>query len=323
MSAFPGVVKPISEVSGDLMSHLRYPEDLFKVQREVLGRYHVTDPGAFFIGQDYWQTPDDPTKTGAETANQPPYYLTLQMPGQDTASFSLTSTYIPRSTTENVSNVLTGFVAVDADAGGQTGEKAEGYGTMRLLQLPRNNAVSGPGQVQNEFNSDEAQNELNIRRQGNSSRVTNGNLLTLPIGGGLLYVQPVYFQSQGETSYPLLQRVLVAFGEEIGYAPTLDEALDQVFGGDSGATAGDADAAGGGGGGTTGGEPGTNLDAQQRLRAALETARQAIVDGQTALAAQDFGAYGDAQDALKKAVEDAAAAEAEIAGGGATPAPAP
>src|SRR5690625_6944672 len=118
-----------------------------------------------------------------------------------------------------------------------------GYSQLRLLELPSDVTVPGPGQVPTTFNSDPTiSRELNLLQQG-GSQVLHGNLLTLPVGGGLLYVQPVYVQASAGTQYPLLQYVLVAFGEEIGFAPTLTEALDQVFGGDSGAEGGDADIA--------------------------------------------------------------------------------
>src|SRR5699024_9223153 len=100
------------------------------------------------------------------------------------------------------------------------------------------------GQVQATFNAEpNVSQALNLLKSGNSE-VINGNLLTLPVGGGLLYVQPVYLQSSasgGGTQYPLLQMVLGSFGDRIGFAPTLDEALCLVFGGDSGASAGDAE----------------------------------------------------------------------------------
>ncbi|GMA88514.1 hypothetical protein GCM10025868_37640 [Angustibacter aerolatus] len=210
MKVFPGTVQPLSAMSADLMQHVRYPEDLFKVQRALLGQYHVTDPTSFYSGDDFWKVPDDPTQTGAAT-DQPPYFLTLQMPGQKTSSFSLTSTFIPAG--NNSRNVLTAFVAVDSDAGTAAGRKADGYGKIRVLQAPRNAVVSGPGQVQNNFNSNTTvSSALNLLRQGNS-KVESGNLLTLPVGGGLLYVQPVYVRgsgSGGSTSYPLLQKVLVS-----------------------------------------------------------------------------------------------------------------
>ena len=330
---FPSTLKPLSDISGDLMSHLRYPEDLFKVQRTLLSSYHVDDATDFYSGQDFWLTPDDPTSQG--TTKQPPYYLTLKMPDQDKPTFSLTTTFIPGGNTDR--NVLTGFLAVDAEPGDQDGVRAEGYGTMRLLELPRNTTVPGPGQVQNNFDANtEVSSYLNLLRQGNST-VVQGNLLTLPVGGGLLYVQPVYVQSSQDTKFPLLQRVLVAFGDQIGFSETLAGALDQVFGGDSGVDnptpgtdAGEVPNApvdpGTDGGGTPTATPtatatptptattpsGPVTDPKARLDAALADANQALKDGQAALADGDFAAYGEAQDRLQAALEAAIEAENEI-----------
>ena len=322
MGVFKNTVKPMSQISGQLMAHLRYPEDLFKVQRALLSRYHVSDAQSFYSGNDFWRVPDDPTAaatTATTNDDQPPYFLTLQMPGQPAPSFSLTSTFIPAG---GARNVLTAFAAVDADAGSQGGRKREGYGKIRVLQLPRDAVVSGPGQVQNNFNANPAVSQnLNLLRQGNS-KVESGNLLTLPVGGGLLYVQPVYVRGAGNTSYPLLQKVLVSFGDKIGFADTLDQALDQVFGGDSGASAGDAGTPGASGGGTTGNGGGATQTPQQRLRAALAEAQQAITDGQAALAKGDFAGYGQAQQRLQQALQRALDAEA-AASRQSTPAPTP
>ncbi|WP_369371199.1 UPF0182 family protein [Promicromonospora sp. Populi] len=325
---FPTSVQPMSEISGDLMSHVRYPEDLFKVQRTLLSQYHVTDSAEFFSGQDFWNNPTDPTADATTTAPlQPPYYLTLQMPGQEDSSFSLTSTFIPGGNTDR--EVLTGFLAADADAGNEAGVVAEDYGTLRLLELPRDTTVPGPGQVQNNFDSNPTISEqLNILELG-SSTVRRGNQLTLPVGGGLLYVQPVYIQSTGGTQFPLLRRVLVAFGDDIGFAETLDEALDQVFGGDSGAEAGDADAAEDEAptAPPTEGEPGTEPTPTptpsdeptgeaptSELDAALQDAAAALEDSDAAQRAGDWAAYGEAQDRLQAALEAAIAAE-EAQGG--------
>lgn len=334
MNVFPNTVRPMSEISGELMSHLRYPEDLFKVQRNLLATYHVDTAAEYYSGQDFWRTAPDPSSDAAASVAtaQPPYYLTLRMPDQDDPVFSLTSVFIPGGNTDR--NVLTGFLAVDAEPGNEDGVRREGYGQLRLLELPRDSTVPGPGQVQNNFDaSPEVSQNLNLLRQGDS-QVVPGNLLTLPVGGGLLYVQPVYVQSSGGTRFPLLQRVLVSFGEQIGFAETLEEALDQVFGGDAGVEApepGDdaeevpdapvdpddvepteptaepterptAEPTA---------EPGSG-DARADLRAALQDARAAIQDGQAALADGDFAAYGEAQDALAAALERALAAEAEI-----------
>ena len=334
-NVFPDHISAMDDVSGDLMAHLRYPEDLFKVQRELLSRYHVTDAASFYSGGNFWNIPNDPT-AGSANVPQPPYYLTMQMPDQDSAEFSLTSSFIPGGQTDR--NILTGFLAVDSETGNSPGEVREGYGQLRLLELPSDVTVPGPGQVQNTFNSNPTiSTELNLLQQG-GSQVLHGNLLTLPVGGGLLYVQPVYVQASAGTQYPLLQYVLVAFGEEIGFAPTLTEALDQVFGGDSGAEGGDAEIADEvepepAPEGEDGAEPdegatpeapgtdeGTDLEAAQRLNASLREAEQAMQEAQEAMSAGDWAAYGDAQERLTAALNDAVAAQQEISGG---PAPTP
>jgi len=320
---FPATVKPVSDMSAQLMSHVRYPSDLFKVQRAVLGQYHVTDAGSFYSREDAWTTPNDPTSPSSNPALQPPYYLTMKMPGQDAPAFSLYSTFIPQGTSESSRSVLKGYLAVDADAGSTKGKISSGYGKLRLLQLPSSDTIPGPGQMQNAFDSDPTvSQDLNLLRQG-KSEVINGNLLTLPVGGGLLYVQPVYVRSSGETSYPLLQKVLVAFGDKIEFEDTLDQALDALFGGDSGASAGDNNdpstatgttQPGGGkqtGGGSTTGTPSTGNNAA--LQQALQRANQALSDSQAALKSGDFAAYGEAQKRLQQAIADALAAEGQPA----------
>ena len=129
--AFGGIVTPVSEAPAELVAHFRYPEDLFKVQRTILSRYHVEDPASFYNGQDFWTIPIDPTNR-AVNALQPPYYLTLRMPGTAEPKFSLTTTFAPQKR-----QTLAAFMAVDS-APGPT------YGTIRVLQLPRNTTVPGP-----------------------------------------------------------------------------------------------------------------------------------------------------------------------------------
>lgn len=301
---FPSTVKPMSDMSGDLMSHVRYPADLFKVQRSVLGQYHVTNAGSFYSSEDAWVTPNDPQSTDTNKTYQPPYYLTMQLPGQESPSFSLYSTFIPRQGGEQSRNVLTGYLAVDANAGAEDGKRSSDYGKIRLLTLPKDDTVPGPGQVQNTFDSDPSvSSQINILKQG-QTEVLNGNLLTVPVGGGLLYVQPVYVKSTGDTSFPLLQKVLVAFGDKIAFEDTLDEALDVLFGGDSGADAGDTnvpgdsttpptdgtDTGGGTDGGTTPSTGDPTVDAQ--IKTLLDQAKAAMVEKDAAMASGDWAAYG-------------------------------
>ena len=297
MKIFPKTVSPASEMSGALLSHVRYPADLFKMQRGILGQYHVSDAGAFYSQQDAWMTPNDPVDQGQGTGSlQPPYYLTLQAPTQPKPSFSIYSTFIPRSTGESSRNVLTAYLVADSDAGNVDGKVSSHYGKLRLLTLPRTTIVPGPGQVQNNFNSDsEVSKLLNILRQG-STKVLNGNLLTLPVGGGLLYVQPVYIQSTGETSFPLLKKVLVAFGDKIAFEDNLDLALNALFDGNAGS----------GGGNPTPVDPGQTK--AQQLATALAAAKQAMIDKDAAMKAGDWTAFGKADARLRAAIEAALAA---------------
>lgn len=304
---YPSTVKPISEMSGDLMSHVRYPTDLFKVQRTVLGVYHVDNARSFYQSDNRWQTPNDPQKN---TELQPPYYLTMQMPGQDNPTYSMFTSFIPSG--QNARNVLMGYLAVDSNAGSEDGVKSDDYGKLRMLVIDAETPVSGPGQVQNDFDAQpEVSSFVNILKQGDSD-VLKGNLLTLPVGGGLLYVQPVFVQSSGATVLPKLQKVLVAFGDKIAFEDTLNEALDVLFGGDSGADAGDTgveptpEPTPGETPGpepTEPAEPSNPEDPTGDYNAALADAQQALLDRQAALEDGDWAAYGEADARLTDALE--------------------
>jgi uncharacterized membrane protein (UPF0182 family) len=287
MKAFPNTVTPKSEMSKELLEHIRYPEDMFRVQRDVLSSYHVKTAAAFYGGQDFWRVPRDPSTFGANAGAQPPYYMTLEMPGSDKPTFTLTTPFVPRGGREN----LSAFAVVDSNNG-------PNYGKITVLQLPRSTNVAGPSQVASNFEAKpEVANSLSLLRQGGSD-VVLGNLLTLPVGGGLLYVQPVYVRATSNTAaYPLLQKVLVSFGDVIGFDSSLKGALDQVFGGNSGTS--------------SSGSPVTSTtnNASDDLKSALQNARQALADGNAALAKGDFAAYGRAQDRLKAALAAAIAAE--------------
>ncbi len=313
---FPGTLKDVSEMSGGLMSHVRYPTDLFKVQRAVLGEYHVTDPDAFYSAEDRWRTPNDPVTSStanAEKLAQPPYYLTMAAGANADPNYSIYSTYIPDARGEGQRDILTGYLAANSNAGSEDGKISEDYGTLKLLTLPKSNSIPGPGQVQNSFTTDsKVSNLLNILRQG-ESKVISGNLLTLPVGGGLLYVQPVYVKASSGTSFPILQKVLVSFGDDIAFEDTLDAALDELFGGNSGANAGDGgtqvdpgttpDA--GETDGDTGSSNGSSGSGSSSTDPALQEMQQALKDRDKAMKDGDWAAYGEADERLRKAIETA------------------
>jgi uncharacterized membrane protein (UPF0182 family) len=281
--AFPGSVKPRSEISADLLAHIRYPEDMFRVQRDILSAYHVTTADAFYGGQDFWRVPLDPSSFGANSANQPPYYLTMQIPGQSKPTFSLYTPFVPRGGREN----LTALAVVNSDAGDE-------YGKITVLQLPRSTNIAGPSQVSSNFEAKpEVATSLSLLRQGGSD-VVLGNLLTLPVGKGLLYVQPVYVRATGNTAaYPLLQKVLVSFGDQIGFSETLQGALDQVFGGNSGTTVSDNQQST-----STPGGAGTS----QAIRAAISSLQSAYADLEAAQKRLDGAAEDRARARVKAAI---------------------
>ncbi|MFH8723927.1 UPF0182 family membrane protein [Streptomyces termitum] len=314
MKAFPGTVKPKSEVKGDLLEHLRYPQDMFKVQRELLTRYHVTDPAQFYSGSDAWQVPDDPTNK--DNVAVPPYYLSMKMPGDAEQRFSLTTTFTPNGRPN-----LGGFMAVDADA------TSKEYGRLRLLRVTED--VPGPAQVQSKLNGLPDVATFVRDMKGADSDIQYGNLLTVPLDGGFLYVEPVYAQGRNAL-YPLLKKVAVSYvdadqpdgdttKDTTVFENNLTTALNAVFGVE----------------GTTPPTtpPGTDqptkpqppASADAELKKAIADAQKAYDDGEAALAKQDWTAYGKAQDELQKALQRAADAGAKIqpsgSGGGAgTPA---
>ncbi|TLS42310.1 UPF0182 family protein [Streptomyces montanus] len=292
--AFPGTVKPKADIPKTLMDHLRYPQDLFKVQRELLTRYHVQDATTFLSGSEVWQVPDDPTNKSGDAV--PPYYLSMKMPGEQAQAFSLTTTLTP-----NGRDNLSAFMSVNAEAG------TPGYGKIRILKLPTGRTIDGPKRVQSQFNSEPSIAESIKLLSGGDSQVEYGNLMTVPLDGGLLYVEPVYVKGGG-LRYPLLRKVLVTYGGNTAFEDTLGEALDKVFG-TEGTTPEPPDED------TTKPPPATG---NATVQEALDDAQKAYSQGQEALKKGDWEAYGRAQKDLEDALQRAedAQSQADNTGGG-------
>jgi len=325
--AFGGdLIRPESEISDELRAHLRYPEDLFKVQRELLTQYHVTDASEFFTREDFWEIPADPAEAVNDASTnvpagpapagqpaldaaaltgppQPPFYSLLQFPGQPAgAQFRLSTSF----TGLNRPN-LAAFASVSSDPGS--------YGKVQILQLPRNNPPNGPGQVANQFLSEQVVADALFPFRQNRAEVIFGNLLTLPAGQGLLYVQPVFVRAQGGESFPTLQRVLVSYGNEVAANTTLARSLADLFGARPPDSEPDTPPATP----SPGASPAPSAPPVAGDRAALiAEVEDAFRDGQTALQAGDFAAYGVAQDRLERAISRLTAAE-----GGGSPRPSP
>jgi uncharacterized membrane protein (UPF0182 family) len=223
MSVYSNDYKPISEMSADLLSHVKYPKSLFKVQRQVLTTYHVTDANAYYSGQDFWKIPTDPTVK--DNSNIPSYYLNMQNIENDDSKVAYTqfTPFIPYGAGSNSRNVLSGYLTVDSD------NTSNNFGQLTLIKMPQETTLPGPGQVQNLFNSDpKVQQTLRLLRDG-GSQIINGNLLTIPYKGSFLYAEPVYVQSAYGTQYPTLKKVLTYYNGKVGFANTLIESLSQVI----------------------------------------------------------------------------------------------
>lgn len=238
MKVFPGTVKPKSEITPELQQHLRYPEDLFKVQRALLAKYHVDDPVTFFSTSDFWDVPLDPNPTAS--SYQPPYYIVAKDLASDdrSASFQLTS-----AMNRFRRDFLAAYISASSDP--------DTYGKLTVLTIP--GQVNGPKLAFNAISTDTAvSQDLGVIGRDNQNRIRWGNLLTLPVAqGGLLYVAPVYASpgaSDAASSYPRLIRVAMMYNDKVGYGPTVRDALTELFGPGADATAtGPAPLAGSGG----------------------------------------------------------------------------
>jgi len=226
-AVFPGTVKPKSDISPELQAHLRYPEDLFKVQRALLAKYHVNDPVTFFSTSDFWDVPLDPNPTASSF--QPPYYIVAKdiASNDSSASFQLTS-----AMNRFRRDFLAAYISASSDP--------TTYGKITVLTIP--GQVNGPKLAFNAISTDTAvSQDLGVIGRDNQNRIRWGNLLTLPVAqGGLLYVAPVYASpgaSDAASSYPRLIRVAMMYNDKVGYGPTVSDALDELFGAGAGATA--------------------------------------------------------------------------------------
>ena len=225
MRIFPGSVKSEDEIPDELRAHFRYPEDLFKVQRELLAKYHVDEPREFFTTNAFWSVPSDPTDD--TIPEQPPFYVLVGDQQTAAPSFRLASAMVGFNR-----EFLSSYISANSDP--------DDYGKITVLRLPTDTLTQGPQQIQNSMISDtRVASERTLLERSN--RIHYGNLLTLPIAdGGVLYVEPLYTEristSPNSSTFPQLSRVLASFrepgggGVRVGYAPTLAEALDQLFG---------------------------------------------------------------------------------------------
>jgi uncharacterized membrane protein (UPF0182 family) len=287
--AFPGTVQDRADIPDSLMDHLRYPEDLFKVQRYQFARYHVTEPHDFYQGNNRWEVPQDPEVVGQY---QPPYRMFVNQPGGSGQEFALTSVFVPRG-----KNNLASFVSVDSDA------TSDRYGEMKVLQLP-NEQTPGPGLIANEMTTSENVRTELLAFQSGGSKPIYGNLLTLPVQDGLMYVQPVYATRElSDASFPELEFVIVSYGDQVGIGTTMTEALADVLNVDPDISTSSGDTGGGGSG--DGDQPSGDTAAQ--IRELLSRAQDAFDEADAALREEDPVAWAQKMEEARDLVDRAVA----------------
>ncbi len=206
---FPTLFQPMDQMPADLVRHLRYPEELFNVQTRVMGRYHVTNPLRFFQNDDLWTVP-----TGQSSQQSLPteaYYVVMRMPGESAAEFLLLQPMIP----VNRPNMIA-WVAARNDG--------EAYGTTRVYRFPADTTIFGPAQIEARIDQDPIISEQFTLWRNSGSDVIRGNLIVVPVGESLLYLQPIYLQSTG-SAFPEFRRIVVASPREVVWGGTLAEAL--------------------------------------------------------------------------------------------------
>ncbi len=302
---FPGVFKDGSELPEPIRQHLRYPEDLFRVQTDMYRFYHVTDARVFFNVSDPWQIARDPSNSPRPELRQVfqepsgdrynpmlPYYLLMELPGEEKLSFLLVQPFTP----QNRPNMVAFMVA-------KSGPTLEEYGKIIEYSLPGDSQIDGPGQVGDFINQDpQISAEFTLLDQ-QGSEVIQGNLLVIPIEESLLYVQPVYIQASGQgsdTGIPQFQRVIASYNRQIEIADSLDEALTALFGVPNGTPDEGAE-----GGGEVPPPPVGDIDEQ--VTTLLFQAEQAFEDAEAALQRGDLVGWAtkieEARDLIKQATD--------------------
>ncbi len=211
---FPGMLKPLSDMPADLRSHVRYPEDIFKIQTSMYQTYHMTTPATFFAREDQWQVP------ALEGAGGPvqmqPYYTVMKVPGEQKTEFIQMLPFTPR-----LKENLAAWMIARSDG--------EHYGKLLVFQFPKQTIVFGPKQIVGKINQDEFISPQITLWDQQGSRVIWGTLLVIPVNQSLLYVRPLYLQSP-EARIPELKQVVVAYKNRIEMAETLTRALGRIFG---------------------------------------------------------------------------------------------
>ncbi|MBU3701102.1 MAG: hypothetical protein FGM58_03540 [Acidimicrobiia bacterium] len=316
--AFPALFAGVDEMPAGLKAHWRYPEDLFRVQTNMYGRYHISDPRAFYEKTSSWSVAQDPgataatttaivTNSGLLTAGTPvrarevridPAYMLVRLPGQDSESFVMLRPFVPYSEDDS-KKTLTSFMVANSDPAQ--------YGKLTVFEMPSGFNIDGPSIVNANILADQAVSARLTLLNQQGSKAQLGDLVLVPVGNSIVYVRPLYVSSDNTTAVPELKEVIAVFGGEVVMRPTLKEAIRVLFPGASpetfeSVTADQPDAGGGNGSGstttsttipglsttTTTTVPSTGNATKDQL---IDQAARALVDADAALRNGDLAGY--------------------------------
>jgi hypothetical protein len=260
--AFPGLFRDLNQLSADLKTHLRYPEGLFSIQADLYRTFHMTDPQVFYNREDLWMLPQE--KYAGNVLDMQPYYILMKLPGSDRLEYLLMTPFTPQKRDNMIS-----WMAARCDY--------PGYGKMLFYELPKEKLILGPMQVEAMIDQNTTISQQLSLWDQKGSKVIRGNLIAVPIENSFLYVVPVYLTAEG-TDFPQLKRVILVSGNKVAMEPTLDEAIQSVFG-------------------TR--QP-QNPAQMQRAQPELGQARAQFEEAQKAMQQGDWDKFGKAMDVLKR-----------------------
>ncbi|WP_347490992.1 UPF0182 family protein [Desulfoscipio sp. XC116] len=278
---FPGVFKPLNEMPDDLKKHIRYPIDLFSVQAEKYAVYHMTNTEVLYNQEDKWNLPNE--KLYNEEVVLEPYYNVIKLPGSEKTEYVLIMPFTPNNKTNMI-----GWMAARSDE--------PHYGELIVYEFPKQELVYGPMQIEARIDQDTViSQQLTLWNQRGSS-VIRGNLLVIPVEDSLLYVEPLYLQSE-QSKMPELRRVIVAHSDKIVMEPTLDLALNRIFGSEVNDTSPDNQTQ----------PPPTSEAPTTTLKDLIDTANNLYNEAQSKLQNGDWAGYGEAINKLEETLNNMSA----------------
>ncbi|MDI6907379.1 MAG: UPF0182 family protein [Thermoanaerobacterales bacterium] len=284
---FPGLLKPLDQMPEGLRAHLRYPEDLFRIQAHMYATYHMENPQVFYTKEDRWHMATEIFGSEGKEQVLEPYYTIIALPGEQKPEYVMISAFTP----QNKKN-LVAWMAARSDG--------ENYGKLLVYEMPKQSLVYGPAQVETRINQDTTISQQLTLWDQKGSQVIRGNLMVIPIKDGLLYIEPVYLQAE-QSKMPELRRVIVVHGDRVVMEPTLAQALDAIFGkGEERGTP------------ATGDEtpsPAGSADRDKTVSQLIAEANRLFDQAQESLKNGDWAAYGAKQEQLKAVLQELATRE--------------